>query len=241
MPPVSVRRRGVPLGGAGQAYPLVLMESLSNGVMPAALNFSGSAEGLIYLVPHLGEQLVASMRLPLEPATCVAGIADRLAALLGETRAADFGDRLRAIAVTEYDWSVRAAVWRLRALMSTRDGDPTSGDVRSPVAGATGVGTVRVCAGRFREPDVAFRCANGQKKGNEFWTGADLVAEVVSGGAEDKARDHVVKRQEYADAGIPEYWIVDPFDENITVSAALRRTPKALRRGNQARAATWCA
>lgn len=92
-----------------EAYPLVLMESLSNGVMPAASNFSGFAEGLDHLVSHLGEALVASMRLPLDPATRVAGIAERLAALLGEARAADLGDRLRAIAVSEYDWSVRAA------------------------------------------------------------------------------------------------------------------------------------
>jgi Uma2 family endonuclease len=77
---------------------------------------------------------------------------------------------------------------------------------------------VRLAPGRFREPDVAFLAKeHGQKKGNEFWTGADVVAEVVSGGAEDKARDHVVKRHEYAEAGIPEYWIVDPFEETITV------------------------
>jgi Uma2 family endonuclease len=77
---------------------------------------------------------------------------------------------------------------------------------------------VRLAPGRFREPDVAFLSKeHGQKKGNEFWTGADVVAEVVSGGAEDKARDHVVKRHEYAEAGIPEYWIIDPFEETITV------------------------
>lgn len=77
---------------------------------------------------------------------------------------------------------------------------------------------VRLAPGRFREPDVAFLSKEHvQKKGNEFWTGADVVAEVVSGGAEDKARDHVIKRHEYAAAGIPEYWIIDPFEETITV------------------------
>jgi glycosyltransferase involved in cell wall biosynthesis len=92
-----------------EAYPLVLMESLSNGVMPAASNFSGFAEGMDHLVPHLGEALVASMRLPVDPALRVAGIGERLATLLIETAAADLGARLRAIAVDEYDWSVRAA------------------------------------------------------------------------------------------------------------------------------------
>jgi len=79
---------------------------------------------------------------------------------------------------------------------------------------------VRLAPGRFREPDVAFLSkANGHKKGNDFWTGADLVAEVVSGGAEDKARDHVLKRRQYAEAGIQEYWIIDPFEETVTVLA----------------------
>ena len=41
--------------------------------------------------------------------------------------------------------------------------------------------------------------------------------EVVSGGAEDRRRDLKTKRREYAQAGIPEYWIVDPRDERITV------------------------
>ena len=41
------------------------------------------------------------------------------------------------------------------------------------------------------------------------------MLEVVS---PDKAeRDLVDKRREYAEAGIPEYWIVNPADETITV------------------------
>ncbi|MBI2894982.1 MAG: glycosyltransferase family 4 protein [Deltaproteobacteria bacterium] len=91
-----------------EAYPLVLMESLSNGVLPAASSFSGFAEGLDLLVPHLGEELVERMRLPLEPELRVQGIADRLASLLGEATAPDLPQRLRAIAVAEYDWAVRA-------------------------------------------------------------------------------------------------------------------------------------
>ena len=38
------------------------------------------------------------------------------------------------------------------------------------------------------------------------------VVEVVSQGANSVERDHVRKRTEYAAAGIPEYWIVDPTD-----------------------------
>ncbi len=77
---------------------------------------------------------------------------------------------------------------------------------------------VQLAPGRFREPDVAFLThANSHRKGEDFWTGADLVTEVVSGGAEDQARDHVIKRREYAEAGIPEYWIVDPFEATLTI------------------------
>ncbi len=47
--------------------------------------------------------------------------------------------------------------------------------------------------------------------------GADLAMEVVSEGEEDRHRDLVIKRQEYATAGITEYWIVDPREPRITV------------------------
>ena len=47
--------------------------------------------------------------------------------------------------------------------------------------------------------------------------GADLVIEVVSEGTENRRRDLEVKRAEYAEAGITEYWIVDPEPRTITV------------------------
>lgn len=43
----------------------------------------------------------------------------------------------------------------------------------------------------------------------------DHSIEVVS--RDDPQRDLVTKRNEYAQAGIPEYWIVDPQTETITV------------------------
>jgi glycosyltransferase involved in cell wall biosynthesis len=90
-----------------EAYPLVLMEALSNGVLPAATSFSGFAEGLDVLVPRLGRDLVDRMWLPLEPEHRVAGIAAQLTALLSST-SEELSARLRAIAVADYDWTVRA-------------------------------------------------------------------------------------------------------------------------------------
>ncbi len=77
---------------------------------------------------------------------------------------------------------------------------------------------MRVRAGKYREPDIVF-LANAHRGliGEDFWEGADLVVEVVSDDAESRRRDLATKRREYARAGIPEYWIVDPRQETITV------------------------
>lgn len=73
-------------------------------------------------------------------------------------------------------------------------------------------------AERYREPDLLFLLrADDPRRGKNFWTGADFVAEIVS--PDDPGRDLVVKRAEYAAAGIPEYWIIDPERETVTVLA----------------------
>ena len=75
---------------------------------------------------------------------------------------------------------------------------------------------VRLWRKKYREPDVVFMLAeHAARMGNEYWDRADLVMEVVS----DKNRPHDIKKKrlEYARAGIPEYWIVDPKRETITV------------------------
>jgi Uma2 family endonuclease len=77
---------------------------------------------------------------------------------------------------------------------------------------------VRIGARKFREPDLLLvRDANDPRRQNRYWLGADLVVEVVS--SDDPERDTKVKRKEYAQAGIPEYWIVDPLTATITVLA----------------------
>ena len=75
---------------------------------------------------------------------------------------------------------------------------------------------LRIRAGKFREPDLLLLLrADDPRRQNDFWLGADLVVEVTSPG--DVRRDTVDKRLDYAEAAIPEYWIVDPQDETVTV------------------------
>ena len=80
---------------------------------------------------------------------------------------------------------------------------------------AAGTG-VRV-PGHVRGPDVSFLIdRNDPRRTAMAWDGADLVVEVVS--PDDPLRDTRDKRVDYAAAGIPEYWIVDPRPHARTIS-----------------------
>ena len=71
--------------------------------------------------------------------------------------------------------------------------------------------------GRERQPDVLFaRDGDDPRCGEAPWTWADLLAEIVS--PDDPLRDTRDKRIDYAAAGIPEYWIVDPRPAFRTVT-----------------------
>lgn len=75
---------------------------------------------------------------------------------------------------------------------------------------------LRIRKDKFREPDLLLvRDAKDTRRGNDYWRGADWVAEVVS--PDRPGRDTVTKRRDYAEARIPEYWIVNPADETVTV------------------------
>ena len=75
---------------------------------------------------------------------------------------------------------------------------------------------VQLWPGKFREPDIVFVAAeHADRFLDAYALGADLVVEVVS--PDDRRRDLETKRGEYAQAGIPEYWIVDPETQRITV------------------------
>jgi Uma2 family endonuclease len=78
---------------------------------------------------------------------------------------------------------------------------------------------VQIQTGAFREPDLLLVLDKADPRAqNEFWLGADLVVEIVS--PDHPERDTEQKRREYAEAGIAEYWIVNPLnqlDQTITV------------------------
>jgi Uma2 family endonuclease len=78
---------------------------------------------------------------------------------------------------------------------------------------------VHLWPGTYREPDIIYLGPSRVPKKMDYPKGADLVMEVVSQGDENRDRDLRVKRQEYARAGIAEYWIVDPQQQQITVLA----------------------
>jgi len=75
---------------------------------------------------------------------------------------------------------------------------------------------VRVRRGKLREPDILFIKAEHMSGiGKQYCKKVDLVMEIVS--ERNRAHDIVKKREEYARAAIPDYWIVDPEKETITV------------------------
>lgn len=75
---------------------------------------------------------------------------------------------------------------------------------------------VKLWEGKLREPDVLFmRREHAERRHEHYWRGADLVMEVLS--PSDPNRDKLTKRREYAQAGIPEYWLIDPDEHTVTV------------------------
>jgi Uma2 family endonuclease len=75
---------------------------------------------------------------------------------------------------------------------------------------------LEVRPGKFREPDLLLlERADDPRRQNEYWLGADLVVEIVS--PDMPKRDTEEKPVDYAEAGIPEYWIVNPLTDTVTV------------------------
>lgn len=85
---------------------------------------------------------------------------------------------------------------------------------------------VRLWAGEMRVPDVFLVKSYRIKDRHRPPEGVDLAIEIPSPGKENRKRDLRTKRRVYARGKIPEYWIIDPEQETITVFALSGKTYK---------------
>jgi Uma2 family endonuclease len=95
---------------------------------------------------------------------------------------------------------------------------------------------VRLGPGHFREPDVMLYAADRRSAVKDQFGGPpDLVVEVLSPGT--ARQDSGAKMLEYAAAGIPEYWLVDPQRRELvlhTLSAERYGPGRTVAVGDQA-------
>ena len=77
---------------------------------------------------------------------------------------------------------------------------------------------VRLWEGNIRQPDITFMSNEHLDRiTRQFWGIPDLVIEILSESTIDVDKES--KYLEYKKAGIPEYWIIDPFRQIIEVFA----------------------
>lgn len=91
-----------------EAYPLVLMESLSNGVLPMVSYFSGFTDGIDELADVIPEDLLSLMRVPMNNEERISVMADNLNSILSSQSFMEIRPTLREVACDRYDWNLRA-------------------------------------------------------------------------------------------------------------------------------------
>jgi len=74
---------------------------------------------------------------------------------------------------------------------------------------------VRLYEGVVREPDIIFMGNEHLDRITDKWGVPDLVVEILSEGTAKVDRED--KYLEYQKAGVLEYWIVDPFNQNVDI------------------------
>jgi len=75
---------------------------------------------------------------------------------------------------------------------------------------------VRLWKNKIREPDIIFMSNEHKDRiQKDSWGVPDLAIELIS--VSNEHVDRIEKFDEYAQAGIPEYWIVEPIDQTIEV------------------------
>ncbi len=90
-----------------EAYPLVLLESISAGVLPAASYFEGLGEGLDTIGAQLGGDIGPLMRFDMQTDRRVASMADNIGELL--SRKPVWREKCRSLASEVYSWAAVAA------------------------------------------------------------------------------------------------------------------------------------
>jgi Uma2 family endonuclease len=86
--------------------------------------------------------------------------------------------------------------------------------------GDVGVRTRRKGRSIVRLPDVVVfegSTAQDSKSVDILEAPPLLVVEIVSTGSTNRKRDYELKRQEYQEIEIPEYWLVDPEKQKVTI------------------------
>ena len=91
-----------------EAYPLVLMESLSNGVLPVVSYFSGFTDGIDELADVIPEDLLSRMRIPMDNAERISALSENLLHILASDSFKTIRPTLREVACERYDWDLRA-------------------------------------------------------------------------------------------------------------------------------------
>lgn len=105
----------------------------------------------------------------------------------------------------------RILIWLLDAFRQTVSGQPQAIVLLAPLP-------TRLFPGTIREPDLLY-IAPEKAPGPDvdYPSHLDLALEIVSPGHDARQRDYEDKRTDYARAGISEYWIVDPQENQVTV------------------------
>ncbi len=103
-------------------------------------------------------------------------------------------------------------------------------DLGEVLPGGVRVNTLK---GKFRIPDVLFLSLQHEEEwgGDRFFKGTDLAIEVVGDDDDSHERDYQAKVVTYAEARIPEYWIVDPKEKKITILALADGAAKYVEHG----------
>lgn len=111
-----------------EAYPLVLMESLSNGVLPMVSYFSGFTDGIDELDDVIPEELLSLMRIPMSNQQRIDVMADNLHRILSSESFQEIRPKLREVACNRYDWSLRAEqmISAYTKVLNTRSSKQTS-------------------------------------------------------------------------------------------------------------------